>query len=300
MCCDAKEPDARPALGSKRTKTLLVFVVVVGFQLAGSVGLSSYGFPIVQTLSQDDGGRIRISKNIHPTDCTHDLKRASSNSQFMLNVGVEFPHVKNSIEPYLGTSRNNRPPTTHDLRFHLLKSGFSPYIASHSHDGAQLHFRYDILRRRLAAVNDKKSAVGPYLIHVVATLTTGEVGSYLLLSDIPLNLIRVSSEDQTFAGLSDGSGDVVDAKSGQEGLPYSQYEQCLAPKRHVLLGTQILIGALLLAIGLYLVGKAFGEFGPVGVDAGAGYFVGGGVELSLGGCLISGIAFLEICVAIQN
>lgn len=287
-------------LGSKRTKALLVFVVVVCFQLAGAILVRADGFQVIESLSQNDWRRIWVAENVRPPHFPKYLKSAGAKHQFFAGLWAQGLEIKDRIQSRFGTCCDNIGTTANDWGFKLRENWFSVYEICHADDDTKLYFGDDIPSWRLAAVHYIKAAECPHLANIIAPADTSQIGFDLFLANIPLNFIRVSSEDQTFAGLSDGSGDVVDAKSGQEGLPYSQYEQCLGPKRHILLGTQILIGALLLAIGLYLVGKAFGEFGPVGVDAGAGYFVGGGTAITLGGCLVSGIAFLQICVAIQN
>lgn len=147
--------------------------------------------------------------------------------------------------------------------------------------------------RRLAEV----LYIYPQLAHLPGDYKAGtsarKVSPNLSLANATGFLNGSISRISSFSGLDKG---LLSRRKGHVQEPYSNggqssgtYEECCCPKRHVLLGPQILVGYLISVIGFHAIRYAQTEGFSGSVCASACYFLAGYATITFSILLISGI-----------
>ena len=226
-------------LGSKRTKTLLVFVIVVGFQLANSILVGADSFHVTEPLSKNNWRGIWVPKNVYPSHFPKYLKSAGSKHQFFAGYRVQWPEIKDRIQPRFGTSCDNVGPAANDWGFKLRENWLSVYKICHAEDDTKLYLGAHILSRRLAAVHDIKAAECPHLANVVAPADTSQIGFDLLLPNFALDAIGFLSRVRRGIGGIGGPSGFAERVSKQPDSPYADASGGDRKQGHYPLGSTI-------------------------------------------------------------
>jgi hypothetical protein len=159
--------------------------------------------------------------------------------------------------------------------------------------GAVKHVVYS--GRRLTIVFDRKGYIRNFAPSESFNFDAGKqkIRSYLPLAYIASNVHRINGSPYTLAGLDQSRGDVNHTGSRNECCNARHPDHQKRPVSHLLLGFQIILGALCLLVGLYILPDAF--HGRTGKSTSAEV-----IQLGISGaCVGMGLLLAAISIALM-